>query len=64
MASDNFVDYVKINCTSGNGGGGSTHYRREKYIPLGGPDGGDGGRGGLRGLQAQGRSGGRGRVLP
>lgn len=46
MASDNFVDYVKINCTSGNGGGGSTHYRREKYIPLGGPDGGDGGRGG------------------
>lgn len=46
MASDNFVDYVKIHCTSGNGGGGSTHYRREKYIPLGGPDGGDGGRGG------------------
>lgn len=46
MASDNFVDYVKIYCTSGNGGGGSTHYRREKYIPLGGPDGGDGGRGG------------------
>ena len=46
MASDNFVDYVNIHCTSGNGGGGSTHYRREKYIPLGGPDGGDGGRGG------------------
>lgn len=46
MASDNFVDYVKIHCTSGNGGSGSTHYRREKYIPLGGPDGGDGGRGG------------------
>lgn len=46
MASDNFVDYVKILCQSGNGGGGSTHYRREKYIPLGGPDGGDGGRGG------------------
>jgi GTP-binding protein len=46
MASDNFVDYVKIHCTSGNGGGGSTHYRREKYIPQGGPDGGDGGRGG------------------
>jgi GTPase len=46
MASDNFVDYVKIHCTSGNGGGGSTHFRREKYIPLGGPDGGDGGRGG------------------
>lgn len=46
MASDNFVDYVKIHCTSGNGGGGSAHFRREKYIPMGGPDGGDGGRGG------------------
>ena len=46
MASDNFVDYVKIHCTSGNGGGGSTHFRREKYITKGGPDGGDGGRGG------------------
>ena len=46
MASDNFVDYVKIHCTSGTGGGGSTHFRREKYIPQGGPDGGDGGRGG------------------
>jgi GTP-binding protein len=46
MASDNFVDYVKIHVKSGNGGGGSTHYRREKYIPKGGPDGGDGGRGG------------------
>ncbi|NRA13648.1 MAG: GTPase ObgE, partial [Crocinitomicaceae bacterium] len=46
MASDNFVDYVKIHCTSGKGGGGSAHFRREKYIPKGGPDGGDGGRGG------------------
>ncbi len=46
MPSDNFVDYVKIHCTSGNGGGGSTHFRREKYIQKGGPDGGDGGRGG------------------
>ncbi|MFT5777263.1 MAG: GTP-binding protein [Crocinitomicaceae bacterium] len=46
MASDNFVDYVKIHCTSGQGGGGSAHFRREKYIPKGGPDGGDGGRGG------------------
>lgn len=46
MASSNFVDYVKIHCTSGKGGGGSTHFRREKYIPKGGPDGGDGGRGG------------------
>lgn len=46
MASKNFVDYVKIHCTSGKGGAGSTHFRREKYIPKGGPDGGDGGRGG------------------
>jgi len=46
MASDNFVDYVRIHCKSGNGGGGSRHMRREKYIPKGGPDGGDGGRGG------------------
>ncbi|WP_313027785.1 GTPase ObgE [Soonwooa sp.] len=42
----NFVDYVKIHCTSGHGGAGSAHLRREKYIPKGGPDGGDGGRGG------------------
>lgn len=46
MASSNFVDYVKIFCRSGNGGPGSTHMRREKFIPKGGPDGGDGGRGG------------------
>ena len=42
----NFVDYVKIHFTSGNGGAGSAHLRREKFIPKGGPDGGDGGRGG------------------
>jgi GTP-binding protein len=46
MADNNFVDYVKIHCKSGNGGPGSHHMRREKYIPKGGPDGGDGGRGG------------------
>ncbi len=46
MADSNFIDYVKIFCASGNGGAGSTHLRREKYIPKGGPDGGDGGRGG------------------
>ena len=46
MADSNFIDYVKIYCRSGNGGAGSTHMRREKYIPKGGPDGGDGGRGG------------------
>ena len=44
--SSNFIDYVRIFCKSGNGGKGSTHLRREKYIPKGGPDGGDGGRGG------------------
>ncbi|HNS31131.1 MAG TPA: GTPase ObgE [Tenuifilaceae bacterium] len=46
MSSSNFVDYVKIFCRSGNGGPGSTHLRREKYVPKGGPDGGDGGHGG------------------
>ncbi len=46
MASPNFIDYVKIYTRSGHGGAGSIHFRREKYIPKGGPDGGDGGRGG------------------
>ena len=46
MAESNFVDYVKIYCRSGKGGRGSTHMRRAKYVPNGGPDGGDGGRGG------------------
>ncbi len=46
MAESNFIDYVKINCKSGNGGAGSHHMRREKFAAFGGPDGGDGGRGG------------------
>tara|TARA_B100000900_G_scaffold228720_1_gene194198 strand:+ start:1475 stop:2476 length:1002 start_codon:yes stop_codon:yes gene_type:complete len=46
MTEDNFVDYVKIHVSSGKGGSGSTHLRREKYVAKGGPDGGDGGRGG------------------
>jgi len=46
MAESNFVDYVRLYCRSGNGGPGSTHYHREKYVPKGGPDGGDGGKGG------------------
>ncbi|MDT0540573.1 GTPase ObgE [Croceitalea sp. P059] len=46
MTEGNFVDYVKAFVTSGNGGKGSVHLHREKYITKGGPDGGDGGRGG------------------
>ncbi len=46
MTEGNFVDYVKVFLNSGNGGKGSVHLHREKYITKGGPDGGDGGRGG------------------
>lgn len=46
MASSSFIDYVKINARSGAGGSGSVHFRREKHVAKGGPDGGDGGRGG------------------
>lgn len=46
MTEGNFVDYVKMHVASGNGGKGSAHLHREKYIQKGGPDGGDGGRGG------------------
>ena len=53
MAGSNFVDYVKIFARSGHGGAGSCHFRREKFVAFGGPDGGDGGKGAIIILQGE-----------
>ncbi|MBQ7649947.1 MAG: GTPase CgtA, partial [Victivallales bacterium] len=47
-----YIDRATIHVEAGNGGAGSSSFRREKYVPKGGPDGGDGGNGGSVIIQA------------
>lgn len=46
MPTSSFIDHVELHAQAGRGGAGAVHFRREKSVPKGGPDGGDGGRGG------------------
>lgn len=47
-----FLDRARVHVKAGDGGNGAVGWRREKYVPAGGPDGGDGGRGGSISLEA------------